>query len=540
MVNVRRLISRIWGGNDKAYGKEQEEGVTSGRKQTDNESRLGMIKREFAGHPSKGLTPARLYTVLEAAEKGDLKAQHELFEDMEEKDAQIAADLGKRRQLAAELEWQIVPPDNATALEKKATAFCVEVFRGFEVEDLIIDLGAGVGHGWSCLELPWVKMGRQFIIEQPIFRPHSWFQLHPERQDELRLRDLSGNGAELWPIGWAQHRHRAKAGYVARGGLHRVLVWPYLFQNYALGDLAELLEIYGIPARVGTYPANATQKEKSTLLRAVTNLGHRAAGIIPQGMQIDFKEAADGKGDLFQIMLNWCERAKAKAILGNTLTSGTGEGTNTNALGNVHERSQQSLIRSDARQYAGTINRDIIWPLVAVNFGIDDRRRAPRWYLDTSESQDYKLLAESLPKFVDMGARVPVWWLHEKTRIPQAEKGEETLRPGVASVETRHALSLRPLKASAALKNEISGAGDVVDDQLTRLIHETGPQIDTMITRLRELLDEAASLEELRDMLAGIYPDLDEGELANTMAQAMTAASLAGRYDILEEAGLGG
>ena len=55
-------------------------------------------------------------------------------------------------------------------------------------------------------------------------------------------------------------------------------------------------------------------------------------------MKIDFLQAADGKADMFEVMINWCERAKAKAILGGTLTSGTGEGTNTNALGNVHER----------------------------------------------------------------------------------------------------------------------------------------------------------------------------------------------------------
>jgi phage gp29-like protein len=528
VMSINSLIERLWPGGDEAIDE----------KQTDNEARIGMIKREFAEHPSKGLTPARLYRILEDAEKGDLKAQHELFEDMEEKDAQIAADLGKRRQLAAELEWQIVPPDNASAQEKKAAEFCAEVFVGLEVEDLIIDLGSGIGHGWANLELPWVMDGGKRIIEQPLFRPHSWFKLHPERQDELRLRDLSGDGAELWPLGWAQHRHRAKAGYIARSGLHRVLVWPYLFQNYALADLAELLEIYGLPARVGTYPRNATAKEKATLLRAVTNLGHRAAGIIPEGMQIDFKEAADGKGELFEVMIRWCERAKAKAILGNTLTSGTGEGTNTNALGNVHERSQQSLIRSDARQYAGTVNRDILWPMAAMNFGIDDRRRAPRFYLDTGETEDFKLLAESLPKFVDMGARIPVWWLHEKTRIPQAGDKDEVLQPTNRTPSTSQETEL---KRVAALKggSVMPGEGDVVDAQIARLGADSAPAIDQMVAVVRTLLDEAESLEQFRDRLIEAYPDMDTDALAEVMTQALTAAKLAGRYDILEEVGLG-
>ena len=524
MVSIKSVINRL-------FGRQGREALDE--KQTENDALVGMLKREFAEHPSKGLTPKKLYGILEDAEQGNLKAQHELFDDMEEKDPQIAADLGKRRQLAAELEWQIVPPDGADATEKKAADFCAELFSGLEVEDLIIDLGSGIGHGWTNLELPWQISEGKRVIGQPIFRPHSWFRLAWENQDELRLRDLSAEGAPLWPLGWVQHRHRAKAGYIARSGLHRVLVWPYLFQNYALGDLAELLEIYGLPARIGSYPRDATDKEKATLLRAVTSLGHRAAGIIPEGMAIEFKEAADGKGDLFEVMIRWCEQAKGKAILGATLTSGTGAGTNTNALGKVHERSQQSLIRSDARQYAGSINRDILWPLAAINFGIEDRRRAPHFYLDTGEAEDYKLLAESLPVFVDMGAKVPLWWLHERTRIPQAGKNEEMLKARPPAPVTPSA----PLKAIAALKagEQVDGptAADLIAE---RMGAEGQAHLDGWIEQIRTMMDQAQSLEHFKEMLMGAYGDLPTEHLAWVMASGMEAAAAAGRFDLEEQA----
>ncbi|KMQ77009.1 Protein of unknown function (DUF935) [Marinobacter subterrani] len=269
-----------------------------------------------------------------------------------------------------------MPPDGASSAERKAAEHAAEVFSSLEVEDLILDMGSAIGHGFSNLELSWGRDGSLRYIEQPQLRPQSWFRLHPDDQNQLTLRDMSLTGAPLWPLGWVQHRHKAKPGYIARSGLHRMLVWPYLFQNYALGDLAQLLEIYGMPARVGKYPRNASDKEKATLLRAVVTLGQNAAGIIPEGMAIDFLEAAQGRADVYVAMMNWCERAKAKAILGGTLTSGTGEGTNTNALGNVHERGQASLIRSDVRQYAGTIRRDILWPMACLNYGIEKVNRA--------------------------------------------------------------------------------------------------------------------------------------------------------------------
>src|SRR5690606_23936552 len=107
--------------------QRKNKGQALHQQQSASEARLGYIQRELAEHPSRGLTPARLHTILEAAEQGDLRAQHDLFLDMEEKDAQISADLGKRIQAAAELEWQITAPDNPSRQEQACTDFCIEV-----------------------------------------------------------------------------------------------------------------------------------------------------------------------------------------------------------------------------------------------------------------------------------------------------------------------------------------------------------------------------------------------------------------------------
>ncbi|TVU88300.1 DUF935 domain-containing protein [Vreelandella titanicae] len=532
MVSPKALIKRLFG-SDSSQALEEEQ---------TQDARIGQLKREFAEHPTKGLTPARLYQILEAAEQGDLKAQSELFDDMEEKDAQIGADLGKRRQLAAELEWQIVPPDGADAREKKAAEQAAEVFSGFEVEDLILDLGTGIGHGWANLELSWQRDGAMRYIEQPTLRPHSWFRLHPDDQNCITLRDMSATGAELWPLGWVQHRHRAKSGYVARMGLHRMLAWPYLFQNYALGDLAQLLEIYGLPARIGTYPRNATEKEKATLLRAVVTLGQNAAGIIPEGMGIEFQEAA-GKGasaDLYKTMMDWCERAKAKAILGGTLTSGTGEGTNTNALGNVHERGQTSLIRSDVRQYAGSIGKSILWPMAALNFGIEKANRAPRFYLDTGETEDLERLSKSLPIFVDMGAKIPLWWLHEKSGIPKAAEGEDVLMPKAAPNAfgaLRLAQSNQPLAALRQAPTQPGQPSYYRDATLDQLDNQAQPIVDSWVNHVQLLVEQAESFEQLQELITNAFEDLDETELASVMAIAFEAADLAGRATVDEETG---
>ena len=76
---------------------------------------LASLHHEVGGHPSRGLTPSKLANILDGAEQGDVVAQFELFEDMEEKDGHLFAEMGKRRRAVLGLPWDIVPPENASA-----------------------------------------------------------------------------------------------------------------------------------------------------------------------------------------------------------------------------------------------------------------------------------------------------------------------------------------------------------------------------------------------------------------------------------------
>jgi phage gp29-like protein len=107
--------------------------------------------------------------------------------------------------------------------------------------------------------------GRLLAAKDVTHRPQSWFQLHRGYRQELRLRtnttDADGiQGEALTPFGWITHIHKAKSGYLERTALFRQLVWTYLFKNYSVGDLAEFLEIYGIPVRLGTRPTPASAR----------------------------------------------------------------------------------------------------------------------------------------------------------------------------------------------------------------------------------------------------------------------------------------
>lgn len=492
---------------------------------------VGNLRHEFQGHPSRGLTPSRLANILDAAEQGDIVSQFELYEDMEEKDAHIASEMGKRRR-AVIRDYEILPPPNPSAAEKRAAKEVEELLTDIpDFEEVIFDTTDAIGKGFACQEIEWHMAEGKWVPKSITHRPQTWFQFHRGYTQEIRLRDGT-HGEPLNQFGWITHTHRAKSGYLERAALFRILVWPYLFKNYSVGDLAEFLEIYGIPLRLGTYPPSATEKEKTTLLRALLEVGHNAAGIIPEGMKLDFHDAATGDPAAFELMISWCERSQSKAILGGTLTSQADGKSSTNALGNVHNEVRKDLQESDCRQTSATLSRDLVYPVAHLNgLAPDGIRRAPRLKLVVDEPEDITVYADALPKLVGVGMRITRQWAQERLSIPEPEDGQEILGvvanpaagvPAVAALTARQAAPATPEQQLAA-----------------RAARSVDPAISGWIDQVRDLAESATSLQELRDGLEKLYPGLSLDDYAERMAQALAAAALAGRYEILQEAANG-
>ncbi|WP_313036591.1 DUF935 domain-containing protein [Stenotrophomonas acidaminiphila] len=504
-------------------------------------AQLTSLQREFQGHPSRGLTPTRLASILQAAEQGDVVRQYELYEDMEERDAHIFSEMSKRRRAVSGLSWKIAPPRNPSAAEKNAAEQLQELLEAVEdFDSILFDTTDAIGKGFACQEIDWRRDGQEWLPASIEHRPQSWFQFHRGYRQEIRLRTGTGEGDALRPFGWVTHTHKAKSGYMERAALFRVLVWPYLFKNYSVGDLAEFLEIYGIPMRIGKYPPGASDKEKLTLLRALMQIGHNAAGIIPVGMQMDFPAVAEGDPGAFALMMEWCERSQSKAILGGTLTSQADGKSSTNALGNVHNEVRKELKDADAKQVASTLSRDLVYPLAVLN-GLapnGDYRRCPRLVFDLAEIKDIGTYATALPPLVKLGMRIPRSWTHTELGIPEADANDPDVLVVAAEPAAPAAMAAATarLPAASAAAAAVPAAVPDREDQLVRLLAGAAdPVVGGWVEQIRQLVDGAASLEEIRDGLLQVLPELDAARFAGVMQHALAIAGAAGMFDALED-----
>lgn len=557
------------------------------RQNTDPQTaHVAQIWREFENHPGRGLTPAKLRALLVNGERGDLGVQADLADDMEEGDAHLFAELDKRRGAVTRLEWSIEPPKDASAAEKSLAAEVAEWFDELDVETVLADATDAILKGFAAQELFW-NVHERVMLPSFVARPQRWFTVDGTRET-LLLRNPAAdpgqansasqhvnhaalpaptvNGEPLRPMSWWVHRHRAKSGYVARGGLLRVLAWPYLYKAYAQRDFGEFLEIYGLPLRIGKYPTGASDQEKMALLQAVTSLGHNAAGIIPMGMALEFQNAAQGQRDPFLAMLQYCDAAESKALLGQTLSASEGQ-NGTQALGTVHNEVRHDIRDADCRQI-GRSMRELIERMVRVNKGDLPGVRRPSFELDTGDAEDLKAYAEHLPALAKSGMRIAVDWVHEKLRIPVAKAGEEvlsggeppvppgtppggTLPPGAPAAPAAPGVPPAPKPPAAPAApapggNKAALAGrtdeppqkwpDLVDDMLAEQLADwqpmLGPLVQPLMADIEQAIAAGESLQSWRARLPQLVSRLDGGPVTEQLARAAFATRLAGEADL--------
>lgn len=520
-----------------------------------NEARVTETGRIISEHPSYRITPAKLKSILEDAERGDITAQHELFIDIEERDSCIAANIQTRKRAILTLDWRIAEPRHAGIQGEKLQAEIDQLFYQMPMlEDLLMDMMDAVGHGFSALEISWEQLEGKWIPVKFTPCPPSWFRL--DKNDHLLLKTPDNPmGEPLRPFGWVVHSHKSRTVQLARMGLFRTLAWLYMFKHYSVHDFAEFLELYGMPIRLGKYPIGASNDEKRTLLKALAQIGHNAAGIMPEGMSVELHNAANAGGasgnNPFLQMIDWCEKSTARLILGQTLTSGADGKTSTNALGQVHNEVRRDLLVSDAKQIAQTITQQIILPYLQLNFDpAISLARVPYFEFDTKEYADLSLLAEAIPKLVGVGVRIPENWVRDKLGIPEPQEQELILSAVQNEVKSdlktdkknqnTTALSVQDhiigCQCEGCLSVALSSDKDHQDEQslLDNALNEAflqvdfNQQLDPMVQKATAILMACDSYEEAFEALAAAYPKLSSQAHERYLTNALFLADLLG------------
>lgn len=494
------------------------------------------------------LDPTRLATAFASADQGFVTEQATLFELVEEQDPHIYAELAKRRRSVTGLGWQLTPPKDATQSELDRADELSDMLRAIpRFQGALYDLTDAIGKGFATIEIEW-QPGSTWLPKA----------LHWVLQREFQIDRASGelryvkNGLPepLRQWGWAVHQHRSRSGYLEQSALFRVLAWTYAYKAYDVRDMQRFLEVYGLPLRLGKFPAGLGAKERDQLLRAVRNIGNDGAGVIPANMSIDFIQATKtGTVTDFLSAVEYWERKQSMAILGGTLTSQADGKTSTNALGEVHDKIRREIMLDDASQLAPTLHSQIVAPIALIN-GMFAAGRLPAFSFLTEETVDQGKMVDVLTKGAAIGLQIDLDWAHKAMQIPRADKGAELLRapsaaptaappaastPGVPDAneppgaEKTAGAALIRLAALAAAGTGASEPPDITSAYAAQLAALCAPHEAALIQQIHAIVAGADDYDSALDQIGALKAD---PKWAESMALGMAAANLAGRADV--------
>lgn len=400
---------------------------TSDLRREHSAPRWGTTRSPSRTSQASSLTPSRLGSLLRRADEGDTEAYFTLAEEVEERDGHYRSVISTRKLGVAGADAIVEAASDGARDQRVADAVRESIVGQPWFEGVCTDALDALGKGVSILEILWQTSASQWAPVGAEWRDPRWFLWDRDAFTQPLLpTEANPLGEPLAPAKYIVHTPKLKSGIPIRGGLARTAVAGLMLKSYSLRDWSAFIETFGMPLRLGRYDKNATEDEKATLLQAVMNIGADAAAIVPSSMKIDFQDArgTTGAEKLFAAHADWWDRTVSKLVLGQTMTADSGS---SRAQAQVHNEVRLDLRKADGRALAATLNRDLVAPFVALNYG--PRVRPPRIRFAIEAPEDLVAYMKAVTSYVDLGGEVEASVVRDKLGLPDPKPGAVLLRP---------------------------------------------------------------------------------------------------------------
>jgi phage gp29-like protein len=388
------------------------------------------------------LTPQQVSSIIRTADTGDMTRLMDLANDSRQKDCHLQAVLSQAEEAIAELDWKVSVPKNAKRRDVKIARWIEQALRACKgstdeakdgFADMIPHLAGAVYYGYAVSETVYRKKDGKIVPQ--------CFVNHAQRRFAFRQSDgafiwrddtMAFDGIEVrkdYPGKFVVAMPRVTGDVPCREGLVRVLMWAALFRNWTLSDWLRTGEISWKPWRVGTYDKDASEEDIDDLVTVLANLSTNGTAAIPDTTELKIHWPEGGSGsrngshsELFETV----GREMSKAVLGQTDTTESSK-VGSFAKAKVSDSAEKRRIRSRARYVARVITRDVVRPLVEMNFGRD--AFVPEFEFILKDPVELKEFAEGVKALVEAGAQVTQAFVQDTAGMPAPEPGDLLLKP---------------------------------------------------------------------------------------------------------------
>ena len=344
-----------------------------------------------------------------------------------QQDPQVKACLSTKKFAVLSRGWEVHPASGSRADKRVAdfVRFCLSEMRGALLDDLYDVLDA-LALGVSLTEINWrliasgpwagmvglaslkAKDPGDFQFETDRF--YNLVGLRGAADAPLDIRKFvvySYMPAYENPLGQSDLRGAYQAWRVKT----QLVTW-----------WAKYLEKFGMPTVTGSYDASKGYglDQQRELLGVVMQVHNESAVVLPSDMELKLLETARAGGADFLAAIEYLDRAVAKSILGQTLTSDN-SGQASYALGNIHMNILRFYLRKLQRDLEeGVMAEQVIRRLVDYNFA--PGTATPRFSLGAIDDGQLAAAGTLITELVAGAVVAPSEpWIREYLGLPSAQ-----------------------------------------------------------------------------------------------------------------------
>ena len=485
--------------------------------------------------------------------------------DEVERDTHAWAVLQKRKKTLVARAWE-VEPGGEDQIDRDAAEFITELLKELPYDRICEDALDATLKGFSVAEIVWGRSGNFIVPERVLSHDQRRFVFDPDWKPRLLTLTNMMKGEELPERKFIIHRHGVKGNNPYGLGLGTRLFWPVLFKREGVAFWMTFLEKYASPTVIGKTPYGMLDDAQNRLLDTLKNLVQETAATVPIGTEVAYLEATRSGAVSYK---EWCEywdNQMSIATLGETLSTDI-QGQGSRAAADTHAEIKELLVDADADLLSDTHQATLVRWTVDLNF---PGAKLPKiWRVRaanekaTAETDEAKANAgmkrEELISTVtvssariddDAQARDFVVSLlgeiidddlidtlvanrqafaeaslkrsaQESVQLPADPKKKDDPRPAIG--------------LEAEFAERLDRDGEAQEAIAQRLADELASLETSRLASIRAVLDEAADLEDAAKRLLILGASWKVDADAAAIAQALTAARLAGRDAVLDE-----
>ncbi|MFT0531612.1 DUF935 domain-containing protein [Castellaniella hirudinis] len=432
-------------------------------------------------------------------------------------DPHVGGCVRRRKSAVRALERGVRKGDAADRVVADVEAMLADL----DLERIIGEILDAPLYGYQPLEVDWQMVGRHWVVADVVGKPSEWFAFDSVNGLRFLAKDA---GREGLLVPWRKFLlPRQDASYdnpYGQPDLARCF-WPIKFKQGGLDFWNRFVEKYGSPWLIGKTPRSASTQESEELLEKLDAMVSDAVGVVPDDSSVEIIEAAGktGSADVYDKFLRRLSGEVSIALLGQDQTT---EADANRASAQAGIEVAEDIRDADAGLVSATLTQLIRW-YVEVNFG----GPAPVYELWDQAAIDQRQAErdKGLGGLANGPRFTRLYW----ERAYGYQEGDLSDAPVGGAMPGLPALGFA----------ESPVVADTPIHQANQVSDVLGGAVDGWIDAVRALADRVDSLEALRDGLMDLFPGMSLDDYAQRMAQALAAAALAGRYEIVEEAARG-